>query len=423
MRTPVRIGRGKRRTSALLLALVALTAPAARAIVCALDNVPAATLLLPYFEVDLADSLTGRTTLLSITNTGSPAALAHVVLWTNYAVPTFAFDVYLTGFDVQTINLRDVFGGRLPATADLAHDPDDTISPRGPLSGDSSFPGCDGLLPPPAASEAELADLRQAHSGLPLSDGRCAGGSFGDLVARGYATIDVVTRCSILMPGDPGYFGPGGVAGYDNVLIGDFFYVDGQRSTAEGFNLVRIEAAPSRFGPGSRTFYRTQVGGSGADGREPLPTLWAQRYFNGGTFNGGADLIVWRDSEAARAPFPCDQPPSGFPLPQVSILAFDEQESVTGIPALCGVPCPNLPPQVFPFPLAANRVTVGAKGGALSPPYTSGWLALDLATGAGSLAASQSWVGVVVSANGHFQVAYEATPLASGCAPTSSYPF
>jgi hypothetical protein len=37
---------------------------------------------------------------------------------------------------------------------------------------------------------------------------------------------------------------------------------------------------------------------AGQDQREPLPTVFAARFINGGIFDGGTDLIVWRDSKA-----------------------------------------------------------------------------------------------------------------------------
>ena len=131
--------RTRRATMLVLLAgVLGGGARMAHGTLCAVDNVPAATLLLPYFEVDLA-SAAGRTTLMSITNASAQATLAHVVLWTDYAVATFVFDVYLTGFDVQTINLRDVLAGNLPVTADLAHDPKGVISPVGRFSQGATF--------------------------------------------------------------------------------------------------------------------------------------------------------------------------------------------------------------------------------------------------------------------------------------------
>ena len=95
-----------------------LAAPPARGATCTVDPVPAATLLLPYFEVDLADP-NGLTTLFSVNNATPQALVAHAVVWSDWAVPVFGFDVYLTGYDVQTLNLRDLLvDGALPRTAD-----------------------------------------------------------------------------------------------------------------------------------------------------------------------------------------------------------------------------------------------------------------------------------------------------------------
>ena len=173
---------------ALVLCVRGLAAPPpAAGVLCTLDNVPAATLLLPYFEVNLDDP-NGQTTLFSVANASAAAVLAHAVLWTDLGAPTLAFDIYLTGFDVQSINLRDVFAyGQLPRTADAANDPGDTTSPKGPLSQGAAFPDCKGLLPPPPLTGPFLAYLRAAHTGAPLPQGNgCVGASHGDHVARGY---------------------------------------------------------------------------------------------------------------------------------------------------------------------------------------------------------------------------------------------
>src|SRR4051795_13302792 len=68
---------------------------------CRLANQPAATLLIPYFEADLSDP-SGQNTLISVNNASSKSALARVVLWTDWGIPTLAFDIFLTGYDVQT---------------------------------------------------------------------------------------------------------------------------------------------------------------------------------------------------------------------------------------------------------------------------------------------------------------------------------
>ena len=73
--------------TALCLALLGLLALGgqALAVICAIDEVPAATLLLPYFAVDYtsADG-SGANTLFSINNASATAVLAHVVVWSDW---------------------------------------------------------------------------------------------------------------------------------------------------------------------------------------------------------------------------------------------------------------------------------------------------------------------------------------------------
>jgi hypothetical protein len=203
------------------------------------------------------------------------------------------------------------------------------------------------------------------------------------------------------------------VAGYANVLLGDFFYVDGGGPSAEGFNLVRIEADPHRFAGAKRTFYASAVGGTGIDGREPLPTAWAQRYFNGGSFSGATELIVWRDLEGAGGLVTCGSLPTWFPLGQASLEAFDEQEHVAYLDG--GLP---------PFPLAANRTPVSASY--LAVPYAFGWFFFDLQKPLPAQQASgtapQAWMGAISGASRGYRIGVEGTPLDNGCAPGASAP-
>ena len=78
-------------------------------------------------------------TLFSINNASATAVLAHVTLWTDESVPTLDFDIYLTGYDIQTISMCDIFHGVVPVTASAGQDPNDTISPKGPVSQDINF--------------------------------------------------------------------------------------------------------------------------------------------------------------------------------------------------------------------------------------------------------------------------------------------
>src|SRR5215207_3348959 len=144
-----------------LVALVALlvTPSPGRAVICTIDDVPAATLLVPYFEVDLDDPW-GTTTLFTINNASATAVLAHVVLWSDLSVPVLDFNVYLTGYDVQSINLRDIVErGVLPKTASAGQDTGENepnpaptpgaISNQGAFSQDIDIDSCDSNLPLP----------------------------------------------------------------------------------------------------------------------------------------------------------------------------------------------------------------------------------------------------------------------------------
>jgi hypothetical protein len=393
--------------------LIALSAPAAaRADVCSIDEMPAATLLLPYFEVDPNNS-SGLTTLFAINNAGAAAVVANVQVWTDLGVPTLGFQVYLTGYDVQTINLRDVFNGFLPQTASAGQDPQDTISPKGAYSQDINFSFCSQLqLPYPPLPGSFVAHLRAAHSGQfsPILNG-CAGMDRGDGRLRGYVTVDTVSDCTLRRAGDVGYFGAGGVVTNQNVLWGDVIYLDPANQYSDGDNLVRIKAFPGAF-PGAPTFYGRFVGGSGADQRQPLPLTWGSRYVNGGAFSGGTDLIVWQDSERVVNPFACGTLPAGFPLRHSQITVFDEQEQAV------------LPPPIFPqppdltenaFPAEANKVHVG--GASFPVPYAFGWTFLDLRAPNGFPQPSlrQSWVATSLKAQGQYSVGFSATPLGSVC--------
>src|ERR1041385_5528572 len=77
---------------------------------CDIAVLPAATLLLPYFDVDFQSPATiAHTTLFTVQNTTAMPQIARVTLWTDWAYPMLTFNIFLTGYDVQSINLRDVF--------------------------------------------------------------------------------------------------------------------------------------------------------------------------------------------------------------------------------------------------------------------------------------------------------------------------
>lgn len=318
--------------------LASLTAPVT-AELCTIDAVPAATLLLPYFEVNLAKRNKAEETLFSINNADAAPTIAHVVFWTDMSVPTLAFDVFLTGYDVQSISLLDLFfNGQLPDSVD----------------------NITGLI--------DLGDLRDAHSGRSVS-GECYGRRLSGTKARGYVTIDNMNRETVVFPNDSGYFSDGAVSD-DNILWGEYFtftkkYIEQER-------LVSVEAG-SFSGP---TFYDRYS--SGDDRREPLGSTWGARWFSGST---KTHLIVWRDSTQNVEPFACGDLEStgAFPLGTTQLVIFDEQEDATEII------------DEFPFPAETQVVQIGSSD-LPTLGYRSGWIYLNLnLPGAG---VTQSYVTV-----------------------------
>jgi len=345
-----------RRAFVAVIAWAVLGAPSARAVVCTPDPVPAATLLLPYFDLDTRDLARKKprraTPLLAITNVAPAAVLVRVTLWTDLSVPTLAFEIPLTGYDVQEIDLWKVFRGELP--------------------GNVAIPCNNGTDPNrQQLSAEEVETLRLSHAGkpVPANGGLCSGVDHGDTLLRGYVTVDNSLGCTggntAIFPSDPGYFGAGGIASNDNVLSGQYFVQSRKRKIAESARLVSIEANPLIFGPGDSTFYGRYVAHSGADAREPLPTAWGLRTLSDPATQRATELLVWRSSEASQGPFQCESlgEAGWFPLGQGSLVAFDDfenAEEITG-PA---------------FPAEANSIRLGDES--LPASATSGWLYLSL---------------------------------------------
>ncbi len=421
----------------VLASLLVLAGPAS-AVICTIDAVPAATLLLPYFEVDLSNP-NGLTTLFSINNASATAILTHVVIWSDLSVPVLDFNVYLTGYDVQSVNLRDIIvNGNLPQTASAGQDPADTISPHGSYSQDINFASCTGALPPPQLPATYISHLEASLTGQPsaILGGNCAGQALGDNVARGYVTVDTVNNCTLRFPGDVGYFASGGTgdATDQNVLWGDWFIVNSAQSFAEGGDLVHIEASatnPATSTPGRYTFYGRYDAWTAVDNREPLATEFAARYLEGGGFNAGTSFLVWRDSKVSQGAFTCPATlgsrPSWYPLGQEGLVFFDEQEHPS---VSTSIPVSPQPPSasLVPFPAETQRTILG--GSTLPAPFSFGWLFLDLNTSVAAApgdppidpAAAQAWVVTTFAQNGQYAVGVEAIRLDSACAPQHFVP-
>jgi len=353
------------------------------------------TLLIPYFEVDPAN-VQGKTTLISVNNGLGTPVLTRLVMWTDWGVPTLAFDIYLNGFDVQTINFRDLFNGNLPSTGAGAN-----------LTG---FPFC-SVLPPtysnPVIPPVFRGELRAFHSGNQGTyTSLCAGEFWGDGLLRGYATVDVVDQCSgvewvypVITPANDmlPYFVDGGqstgVAVIDNTLWGDVLYVDTSRNFAQGAEAVSLWADPTLFN-GTRlfTFYGRYSDWDGRDDRVPLPYRWDQRFLNGGVFSGGANMIVWRDTASrAHRPVSCSTGPLWRPM-AAGCACMDEDAGNLHV----------MSPTTFP--VATQRLDVSGFG----IPYAFGWLQVDTHV-------NQSWVLTTMTAQDRFSATISGTPVEFLC--------
>jgi hypothetical protein len=360
---------------------------------CLVGPGPAATLLVPYFELDLDDG--SLTTLVAVANAYRSETLCRVVLWTDWGIPSLAFDILLIGFDIQTFNLRDIFfNGIIPSTGD----------------GENleSYDYCD-TLPPfhtnPVLSSNDLARLAAMHTGqMDSTTKNCSAEGYGDNVARGYITIDVVDECSGVEAIDPvftpantlyPYFvdggGEAGIATTENKLWGDVIYVDDTNNYAQASEAVAIWADPDSFTDSNiYTFYGRYSGWDGRDDRVPLPTIWNQRFLDGGPFAGAASVIVWRDTGTADVDsVDCGDGPGWRPL-EGSFPALDEDGHNVGSADSASAP------------LATQRVIVGNLGIPASTPF--GWIQVNTHE-------SQSWVQPSLAAFGRFSASFNGTPV------------
>lgn len=358
----------------VILALISISAQAR---IGSIDQGPAATLLFPHFEVDTTSDQ-GVTTVLTIQNSSATAIMGSLTFWTDYGIPTLHYNIYLTGYDQITIDLADTFRRRhLPVTASAGQDPTGQISRQGPLSQDINFASCNGTIPEPQGSIVS-STLVAAHTGGPSIDylgGLCGGRNYGDNVARGYITVDTANQCTILKPGEPGYFASGGagVATNQNVMFGNYVIVDRARGRFLAESSVNIETSysdPLVTTPGNQTFYGRLIGNSAADNREPLPTAFAARYASART-----DVDYWRDPGVVVAPFACGTVPAPFALGQRQVSVFNSAGALVGSPT--GLLFPN-----------AMGTTSGAGALALTQPL--GWLFANLNASPGVI--RQSWM-------------------------------
>jgi hypothetical protein len=421
---------------------------------CDIGVAPAATLLLPYFEVDLGTAGVGRTTVFSITNVSPYAQVAHVVLYTDWSFPVLDFNLYLTGYDVQAINLYYIIargiigtstgtstsspnaaasGGPTPnkiatGTGNGGTNPNTGTQPflvaATDFNGNPNFLGSvatncapgrlPGNLPGPIATDvrALLSVGTSTGSGITCNIGfgeEQVGTNHGGNVAIGYATIDVAGTCSVALPTDAGYFT--GEILFDNVLIGDYDDVNQSTTTgnyAGGNPMVHIRAVPEG-GPANQaavttnlpfTFYdRYQDGAASSDlrtvdRRQPLPSAFAARWIDGSTAAFATEYKIWREGFTTNTAntAACTDYFINSVIPLVEIVRFDERENA----GVLGTGLIFSPPTITsPTTPETSRqaVTSGLFPIVAGSTDVGGWMYFNLSNG-GNAFASATYAGL-----------------------------
>ncbi len=455
---------------------------------CDIGTAPAATLLLPFFDVDFKSPQgTARTTLFTITNVSNLPQIAHVVIWTDWSFPAIDFTIFLTGYDVQPINLYDIFNrgviAPLSGTSNTTAEPANPTAGSQPACGGAGLPACPAGAPTPinlattnpnivsfanctnlpgAIPPGLLSDLQSVFTtgfsgnvAIPCATTTKIGGTHNDAI--GYITVDVNGNCNTSLPNIAAYF-TGNIL-FDNVLVGDYENIQPNpavTNAAGGSPMVHIRAIPEGGGVGSlqafpstnlpNTFYdrytnqapAAQVIDRRADRRQPLPSLFAARWINGGTGSFNTNFQIWREGFTVGA---CSTNGTTVGaignslIPFTEIVRFDEHENaatqaggviISPAPPALGLPeTSSVPTSGAVFPAAPSAA--GDVGGwmylnlnaGLNPAAGGIGFSRDNSTVAAQLAlrASQNWVTVNMQAESRFSVLFDAAWLGNGCSP------
>ena len=380
-------------TLALVSALVLGASSMVYANVCAFDAVPAATILFPFVTLDYNAPLSGVSTSFSITNVSAEAQVVHVTVWTDFSAAILDFNILLTGYDVISMNIRDILiNGQLPVTKFEAHDGAEGVADNGPVSSDntasgatwienlmddpqstlnlgdrcnttnSSYPGLYSTPIPPGFLGLFQGYLQVSQTVDRVHSNDCFQ-TYGDTYTLApapfwaerdttfptnmYITADVVENCNKLFPDAFGYFAT--EARFDNVLIGDVLWTSVADRYSEAGNAVHLEAdldlaSVATIEPTSGlpiSFYHRYASFEGvSDFREPLPTAWAFRYLGAGLANIGTDVRVWKGSTSFGKTYDLERVGTVAVSPDsltasnchaYTYYAWDEDEMVTSV--------------------------------------------------------------------------------------------
>jgi hypothetical protein len=431
----------------LAVAAVFAFASPASAITCTLDQHPAATLLVPYFQVSVdatgtpvGTGATALDTIVTIANASSAPMIAHVNVYDRYSELQLDFNVALTGFDVQAWRMSDILNGNLPVTVNAKGD---DACQSNPLS--FVYPNADGFLRVkpnfPATSLDNSAGITKYGTpafSFPLGKSLAedCDGNVGPR-AIGYIVIDHANYCNLSNPTDPKYYYNNAI-GMENNLFGEIIFTSGLGLPTYGISTVNLEA-DSTIGIASeaggiltpaRTFYARYWDGvvypanvcpncgSGVattdlaisspwnvpgifpntrgigDQREPLGLRYALRWFDlSGAGVITTNFMVWRGSRTTQgrdtffcAKAPLDEPP-------VTLTFYDEDEntvSTGGCPSPCTSP-------TFNFENETNLKNITG----FQHPTTgdAGWVSVDFVNPTAGDILDQAWAAYAFEGN------------------------
>jgi hypothetical protein len=428
------------------VAIVALFAVAgsASAITCTVDQRPAATLLVPFFQASFnADGTVSPAldTLVTIGNASNAPMIAHVNVYNDLSELVLDFNIALTGYDIQSFSVANTLRGNL------------TNTPIGTTHLVSVNDACQRnplaltYTSPPAFNNARYLRIRPTTPATPLDNslattlygpGPFAGGFLFNVLdslddtpdtvecggvdgeieglIKGYITIDHANYCNLSNPRDFNYYELDAI-GMENNLWGDVLFTSNSGLPTIGSSTVNIEAASTPTGVGSplaanipptqpRTFYArytdaldplcapancpafgTNPWNQGiGDQREPLGLRYAARWFDSAGAGITSFFLVWRGGFGDTVDLinfgDCD-----IVEPVVSLVFYDEDEN-TVTSGVCPSPCQQ---PTFNFPLETQRRQIT---GFSHPNWPAGWVMMNFVsgTGVGFRAYDQAWV-------------------------------
>ncbi|MEP6802062.1 MAG: hypothetical protein ABJC07_09000, partial [Acidobacteriota bacterium] len=264
-----------KKTFVTCMVLVALFAVAnsASAVTCTVDQRPAATLLVPWFQVTFNPDGSPQTstspalqaaldTIVTIGNASSAPTIAHVSVFNERSVLVLDFNVALTGFDIQAMRMSEILRGNLPSTpittshVSAANDVCQRnasaavypigflrVRPNAPTTPEDNTLAT-ALYPTPAFTQGGSFQLNTLDSLDTSADSLGCTAAPDQVITgliHGYITIDMVNYCNLSNPSDPLYYANDAI-GMENNLFGEVIFTSSTGIPTFGASTVNIEA-------------------------------------------------------------------------------------------------------------------------------------------------------------------------------------